>query len=163
MKKWLLPLAASSLMFSLPAFAVDTYVWSPDHEKRFKAKDLNGDGTITKEEFLHTYNGQFQRIDSDNNKQISMSEMRQYLQHKRPKHVTEKQWSMKTDRHFGRKDRNKDNVISESEFLTKHQRSFEGYDRDGNNEISKDEMRIYWENEKAALESYKEKKGKDDD
>jgi len=163
MKKWLLPFAAGSLMFSMPAFAIDTYTWNPDHEKRFKAKDRNGDGTITKKEFLKTHNGQFDRMDHDSNDAISMDEMRLYLEAKKPKHVSEKQWTMKADRHFGRKDLDKDNVISRDEFLSKHYKSFQAYDRDHDDNISEEEMRIYWENEKEALQRFKEKQGRDDD
>ena len=156
MKKWLLPLAACSVMISTPALAVDQYIWKPDADKRFKVKDLNHDGTITKEEFLHPHNSNFDRIDSDNNNQISMEEMRRHLQDKKPEHVTDQQWSTKSDRHFGRKDLNKDNVIAKDEYMSRYEDRFRGFDRDNNESISEEEMRIYWEAERAQLEKSKE-------
>jgi len=156
MKKWLLPLAATSVLFSTSAFAVDQYVWKPDAEKRFKTKDLNHDGSISKEEFLHPYAAAFNRIDSDGNNQISIDEMRSYLSKKRPAHVTPEQWNVKADRHFGRKDLNKDNTISKEEFMLRHHDSFKGYDRNKDDSISQEEMRIYWEAERASLEKSKE-------
>lgn len=157
MKKWLLPVAAISMILSAPVYAEDVYTWKPDAEKRFKTKDLNHDGTITKEEFLHPYTAGFNRIDQNGDGQISMDEMRLYLKNKKPKHVSSEQWTMKSDRHFSRKDANKDNVISKDEYMRKHHNSFKGYDRDADENISKEEMRIYWETERAKLE--KAKKG----
>lgn len=157
MKKWLMPLAATAILTSLSAHAENVvYTWKPDSEKRFNAKDLNHDGTITQEEFLHPYTSSFRRIDLNSDGQISMEEMRRHLENKKPKHVTPEQWSMKSDRHFSRKDTNKDNIISKEEFLTRHQNNFMGYDRDSDGTISREEMRIYWETERAQLEKAKE-------
>ena len=160
MKKWLLPVVAGCIVFSIPAYAVDVMKWKPDPEKRFKAKDLNSDGTITKEEFLHPYTAQFDHIDANGDGYISKEELRLHMYDKRPDHVTEKQWYRKTDSHFTRKDTNKDNVIAKEEFMQRHENSFKGYDRDSSETISKDEMRLYWEAEKAKLEDSMEK---DDD
>jgi len=160
MKKWLLPLMMISMACSVQAIAEDVYTWKPDAEKRFNAKDLNHDGTITKEEFMHPYNTNFTRIDSNGDGQISIEEMRQYMSTKRPKHVTVEQWNVKADHHFDRKDINKDNIISFEEFMSRYEDSFRGYDRDNNEMISLEEMRIYWEAEKAELE--KAKAGEDD-
>lgn len=152
MKKWLLPVAAGCMVFSTSAYAVDVMKWKPDPEKRFKAKDLNSDGTITKEEFLHPYTAQFDHIDANGDGFISKEELRLHLLDKRPEHVTEKQWSRKSDGHFKRKDSNQDNVISKDEFMQRHEESFKGYDQDGSKTISKEEMRRYWSAEKAKLE-----------
>ena len=152
MKKWLLPMAAGCMFFSTPAYAVDVMKWKPDPEKRFKAKDLNSDGTITKDEYLDPYISQFNHIDANGDELISKEELRMHLREKRPDHVTEKQWSRKTDGHFTRKDSNKDNVIAKDEFMHRHEDSFKGYDRDNDETITKEEMRLYWEAEKAKLE-----------
>ena len=160
MKKWLMPMAICSLIISTPAFAVDVYTWKPDPDKRFKAKDLNSDGTITKEEFLHPYNGQFQHIDANSDNVITKEEMRLHLKDKRPEHVTEKLWSAKSDRHFGRKDNNKDNIIDRDEFMHRHVNSFKAFDTNSDETISREEMRTYWETEKLKLE--KAKRGDDD-
>jgi len=126
--------------------------WKPDPEKRFKDKDRNSDGKITKDEFLYPYTSQFNHIDANGDNFISMEEMRIHLAEKRPDHVTEKQWSAKTDRHFKRKDTNQDNVIAKDEFMHRHEDSFKGYDRDSNEIITREEMRLYWEAEKTRLE-----------
>lgn len=152
MKKWLLPVIAGCMFFSTSAYAVDVMKWKPDPEKRFKAKDLNGDGIITKDEFLHPYISQFNHIDSNGDHLISKEEMRLHLLDKRPAHVNEKQWSRKSDSHFTRKDTNKDNVIAKDEFMHRHEDSFKGYDRNSDETITKEEMRLYWEAEKAKLE-----------
>ncbi len=160
MKKWLLPVAAGCMFFSTSAYAVDVMKWKPDPEKRFKAKDHNSDGIITKDEFLHPYLSQFNHIDSNGDEFISKEEMRQHLVEKRPDHVTEKQWSAKSDSHFRRKDSNKDNVISKDEFMHRHEESFKAFDQDSSETISREEMRNYWQAEKAKLEDSMEK---DDD
>ena len=84
--------------------------------------------------------------------------MRAYLSKKRPKHVSQEQWNVKADHHFARKDTNKDNVISEEEYMARHHDNFKGYDRDGSDTISLEEMRIYWETERANLEKSKTEK-----
>mgnify|MGYP005845048029 CR=1 FL=1 len=152
MKKWLLLLAAGCMFFSTSAYAVDVMKWKPDPEKRFKAKDLNSDGTITKDEFLHPYTWRFNHIDANGDQMISKEELRIHLQDKRPDHVTEKQWSRKSDRHFARKDNNKDNIIAKDEYMHRHEDRFKGYDRDSDGTISREEMRLYWQAEKAKLE-----------
>jgi len=160
MKKWLLPVAAGCMFFSTSAYAVDVMKWKPDPEKRFEAKDLNSDGIITKDEFLHPYLAQFNHLDTNGDSMISKEELRQHLVEKRPEHVTEKQWIRKTDSHFTRKDFNKDNVISKDEFMQRHDESFKGYDQDSSGTISKEEMRRYWEAERQKLEDSRKK---DDD
>lgn len=157
MKRWLLPFAAAAAMIATSAQAENyVYTWKPDPEKRFKEKDLNNDGIITKEEFLHPYTTNFRRIDVNGDNQISIEEMRQYMSGKRPEHVTIDQWNVKADHHFGRKDLNKDNIISKEEFMSGYEDNFKGYDRDGSDTISQEEMRIYWETERVQLEKAKE-------
>jgi len=160
MKKWLLPVVAGCMVFSTPAYAIDVMKWKPDPEKRFKAKDRNSDGTITKEEFLYPYTAQFNHIDANGDALISKEELRMHLVKKKPEHITEKQWIRKTDSHFTRKDFNKDNVISKDEFLHRHEDSFKAFDQDSSETISREEMRHYWEAERLKLEDSRKK---DDD
>ncbi|HKI60290.1 MAG TPA: hypothetical protein VKA23_04580, partial [Mariprofundaceae bacterium] len=86
--------------------------------------------------------------------------LRLHLVEKRPEHITEKQWSRKADRHFTRKDFNKDNVIAKEEFMQRHEESFKGFDQDSSETISREEMRHYWETERLKLEDSMKK---DDD
>jgi len=161
MKKWLLPLAALSVIIPASAYAVDTVKWKPDAEKRFSVKDLNSDGKISKDEFFYSITRVFQKIDRSADNHISLKEMRAYLKPNKQKHVREAQWNSKINRIFARKDLNKDNVISKDEYLSKRTNNFKEYDQDGDQSISLKEMRSYWDKETNRLEESRKKK--DDD
>lgn len=54
-------------------------------KERYMEVDANGDGTISKEEFMNEAEARFKKIDSDGNNELSHQEMKEHRQEKRGK------------------------------------------------------------------------------
>ena len=82
----------STALLSTPALAVEaTTKKTPAEvekraEERFKKSDINGDGTLSKEEFLARSEKRFAEIDTDHDGKISPKEMKANRQVKRAAH-----------------------------------------------------------------------------
>jgi hypothetical protein len=94
MKKFLV-LSVLAIMSAAPAFAQDEPPPPPPGEggprgekmldRLFSEEDKNGDGTISKEEYVQAAEARFTKLDSDGNGQLSKEEIKSHHQGKREK------------------------------------------------------------------------------
>ena len=89
MKRLVLACASIVLLTSSPALSFDWGLKKTPDEKekraaeRFKKSDANGDGSLSKEEFLARSEKRFTEIDADHDNKISPKEMKSYRDKKR--------------------------------------------------------------------------------
>jgi len=110
MKKLLLGSVAVLAMASVPALAdhhENGDMKGKKHEKRaemhkrmFEKHDANGDGKVTKEEFMAKVEERFNKMDADGNGEVTMEESRAYYKakHKKMKDKREKMKDMKEEK-----------------------------------------------------------------
>lgn len=90
--KQTLAIFLSAAVLSTPALAVEaTTKKSPVEiekraEERFKKSDVNGDGNLSKDEFLARSEKRFNEIDTDHDGKVSPKEMKANRQAKRAAH-----------------------------------------------------------------------------
>ena len=93
MKKLLLASIAVLAVASMPAMAdhhgegkmkgMDGHMkMGKMHEKMFGKHDANGDGVVTKEEFMTTAEERFKAMDADGNGEVTMDESKAYYKAK---------------------------------------------------------------------------------
>ncbi|MDH5723355.1 MAG: EF-hand domain-containing protein [Alphaproteobacteria bacterium] len=104
MKKLLLGTVAVFAMASVPAFA-DHHgdgagMKGKMHEKMFEKHDANGDGKVTKEEFIAKAEERFNSMDTDGNGEVTMEESKAYYKakHEAMKDKMEKMQEMKEEK-----------------------------------------------------------------
>lgn len=114
MKKYMLMTAAAAFMLSgAPALAdhhgkmekMDDKHKAGAHGMMMKA-DANGDGTISKDEFMKFHETKFQSLDKDGDGNVTKEEMTSYHEEKREK---------MRDKHFEEADTDKDGKLSKDE------------------------------------------------
>lgn len=83
--KNILILSTVLIAFSAAPILADHHGGGEDKGKRFEQKDTNGDGVISKAEFLNAHEAKFQKIDADGDGSISKDEAKAHRKHAREK------------------------------------------------------------------------------
>lgn len=98
--------------------------------------DINGDKTVTKEEFSLAMQQRFKKMDTDGNGTVSQKEFTQHAKARQQEHQ---------NRHKTKMDSNNDGVISKQEYLEakriKAEKNFAALDKDNNGSLTDEEFK----------------------
>jgi len=107
-------------------------------ERMLQRLDLNGDGTITRDEAVAVQTVRFLRWDTDGDGVITEAEMLAMAQERIARRIAKK---------FARMDRNGDDRVERAEFDDHGAAQFARLDADGDNRVTQEEIRA-WRHER---------------
>ena len=88
--KKLVLLSSMAIMLSAPAFAEKGSDDTGHHGGKMEALDTNGDGMISKDEFMDAHIKRFEKMDSNSDGNVSMDEIKAYRDLKRAERAEKK-------------------------------------------------------------------------